>query len=69
MVIYLLILSILNRWKNYFSQLLNVHVSEVRQIEVYRAEPLVPVPSLEVEIELQSWESINRQAVMKVWQN
>jgi hypothetical protein len=27
--------SILNRWKNYFSQLLNVHsVSDVRQIEV-----------------------------------
>jgi hypothetical protein len=28
--------SILNRWKNYFSQLLNVHnVSDVRQIEKY----------------------------------
>jgi hypothetical protein len=28
--------NILNRWKNYFSQLLNVHnVSDVRQIEVY----------------------------------
>jgi hypothetical protein len=33
----------LNRWKNYFSQLLNVHnVSDVRQIEVHTAEPLVP---------------------------
>jgi hypothetical protein len=42
----------LNRWKNYFSQLLNVHnVSEVMQIEVHTAEPLVPGPSLlEVEI-------------------
>jgi hypothetical protein len=42
----------LNRWKNYFSQLLNVHnVSDVRQIEVHMAEPLVPGPScLEVEI-------------------
>jgi hypothetical protein len=41
----------LNRWKNYFSQLLNVHnVSDVRQIEVHTAEPLVPGPScLEVE--------------------
>jgi hypothetical protein len=39
-------------WKNYFSQLLNVHnVSDVRQIEVHTAEPLVPGPSrLEVEI-------------------
>jgi hypothetical protein len=44
--------SILNRWKYYFSQLLNVHnVSDVSQIEVHTAEPLVPGPSrLEVEI-------------------
>jgi hypothetical protein len=43
--------NILNKWKNYFSQLLNVHnVSEVRQIEVHTAKPLVPCPSrLEVE--------------------
>jgi hypothetical protein len=44
--------NILNRWKNYFSQLLNVHnVIAVRQIEIYMVEPLVPGPSrLEVEI-------------------
>jgi hypothetical protein len=44
--------NISNRWKNYFSHLLNVHnVSDVRQIEVHRVEPLVPGPShLEVEI-------------------
>jgi hypothetical protein len=44
--------SILNRWKNYFSQLLNLHdVSDVRQIEMHTAGPLVPAPSrLEVEI-------------------
>jgi hypothetical protein len=37
--------NILSRWKNYFSQLLNVHnVSDVRQIEVNTAEPLVLVP-------------------------
>jgi hypothetical protein len=37
--------NILNRWKNYFSQLLNVHkVSEVRQIEIHTAESLVPDP-------------------------
>jgi hypothetical protein len=36
--------NILNRWKNYFSQLLNVH-------NVSEAEPLVPGPSrLEVKI-------------------
>jgi hypothetical protein len=34
--------NILNRWKNYFSQLLNVHnVSDVRKIDVHTAEPLV----------------------------
>jgi hypothetical protein len=38
--------NILNRWKNYFSQLLNVlGVSDVRQIEIHTAEPLVPDPS------------------------
>jgi hypothetical protein len=44
--------SILNRQKNYFSQLCNVYnVSDVRQIEVYTAEVIVPGPSLlEVEI-------------------
>jgi hypothetical protein len=44
--------NILNRWENYFSQLLNVHnVSDVRQIEVHTVEPLVSGPSrLEVEI-------------------
>jgi hypothetical protein len=44
--------NILNRWKNYFSQLLNVHnVNDVRQIEVHMAEPLAPGPSrLVVEI-------------------
>jgi hypothetical protein len=35
--------NILDRWKNCFSQLLNVHrVSDVRHIEVHRFEPLVP---------------------------
>jgi hypothetical protein len=42
----------LNRWKNYFAQLLSVHrVSDVRQIAIHTAELLVPDPSLfEVEI-------------------
>jgi hypothetical protein len=42
--------NILNRGKNYFSQLLNVHVSDVRQTEIHTAKPQVPRPSrLEVE--------------------
>ncbi|PNF33874.1 hypothetical protein B7P43_G06731 [Cryptotermes secundus] len=35
--------NILNRWRNYFSQLLNVHsVSDVRQTEIHTALRLVP---------------------------
>jgi len=38
--------SILARWRNYFSQLLNVHgVYYVRQTEIHTAKPLVPEPS------------------------
>ena len=34
------------RWRNYFSQLFNVHgVKDVGQAEIYTAEPLVPEPS------------------------
>jgi hypothetical protein len=44
--------NILDRWNIYFSHLLNVrNISDVRQIEVHMAEPLVPGPShLEAEI-------------------
>jgi len=38
--------SIVARWRNYFSQLFNVHgVKDVRQAEIHTAEPLVPEPS------------------------
>jgi len=38
--------SITTRWRNYFSQLLNVHgAMDVRHEEIDTAEPLVPVPS------------------------
>jgi hypothetical protein len=48
--------NILNRWKNCFSQVLNVHrVCDVRQMEIYRAETSVPKPSpLEAEIAITS---------------
>jgi hypothetical protein len=43
--------SIMVRWRNYFSQLLNVHGVNVRQAETHTAEPLVPEPSaFEVEL-------------------
>jgi len=47
--------SIMARSRNYFSQILNVHVvSKVRQAEIHSAEPLVPEPSaLEVELAIE----------------
>jgi hypothetical protein len=39
--------NILNRWKNFFTQVLNAHgVHDVRQKDIHTAEPLVPEPSL-----------------------
>jgi hypothetical protein len=39
--------NVLNRWKNFFYQVLNVHlVQDVRQMDIHMAEPLVPEPSL-----------------------
>jgi hypothetical protein len=36
----------LARWRNYFSQLLNIHgVNDVRQTEIHTAESLVPESS------------------------
>jgi hypothetical protein len=43
--------SVLNRWKNFFNQVLNVHgVHNVRQKDIQTVEPSVPQPSL-VEVE------------------
>jgi hypothetical protein len=44
--------SVLNKWKNNFRQLFNVHgVNDVTQTEMHTAEPFIPEPSsLKVEI-------------------
>jgi hypothetical protein len=43
---------VLNRWKNFFNQVLNVRgVHVVRQMEIHTAELLVPEPSL-VDVEI-----------------
>jgi hypothetical protein len=44
--------NVLNRWKHFFNQVLNVHeIHDVRQMDIHMAEPLVPEPSL-VEVEI-----------------
>ena len=51
--------SIMTRWRNYFSQLLNVHgAKDVRHEEIHTAEPLVPEPSaFEVELAIEKLKS------------
>jgi len=51
--------SIVARWRNYFSQLFNVHgVKDVGQAEIHTAEPLVPEPcASEVELAINKLKS------------
>ena len=51
--------SISARWRNHFSQLLNVHgVNDVRQTEIHTAEPLVPQPgAFELEMAIKKLKS------------
>jgi len=51
--------SIVARWRNYISQLFNVHgVEDVGQAEIHTAEPLVPEPSAsEVELAIDKLKS------------
>ncbi len=51
--------SILARWRDYFSQLLNVHgVHDVSETETHTAEPLVPEPSaFEVDLAIEKVKS------------
>jgi hypothetical protein len=63
--------SIVDRWRNYFSQLFNVHgVKDVGQTEIRTAEPLVPEPSAsEVELAIDKLKVTNRQVLIKYQQN
>ena len=63
--------SILARWRNHFSQLLNIHgVNDVRQTELHMAEPLVPEPSgFELELAIEKQKVTNHQVLIKCQQN
>jgi len=60
--------SILGRWKNYFSQILNIHeVNEVTQTEMHTEEPLVPGPSAsEVELVIEKLKSHKSQDIDQI---
>jgi hypothetical protein len=51
--------SILATWRNYFSQVLNVHgVSDGRQAEIHTAELVVPEPSVsEIKLAIEKLKS------------
>jgi len=63
--------SILARWRNHFSQLLNIHgVNDGRQTELNTTEPLVPEPSaFEVELTIEKLKVINHQVLIIFQQN
>ena len=63
--------GILSRWRNHFSQLLNVHgVNNVRQTEIYTAEPLVPdLGAFDFEMAMVDQKNTNHQVLIKFQQN
>jgi len=60
--------SIVARWRNYFSQLFNVHgVKDVRQAEMHIAELLVPEPSAaEIELAIDELRSHNSPGIDQI---
>jgi len=60
--------SILARWRNNFSQLLNIHgVKDIRQTELHTAEPLVPEPSaFEVELAIAKLNSHKSPGIVQI---
>ena len=65
--------STLARWRNHFSQILKVLVhgiNDVRQTEIYTAEPLVPEPSsFEFETTNEKEKDTYHQILIKSQQN
>jgi hypothetical protein len=51
----------LNIWKKFFNHVVNVHgVHDIKNMDIHKAEPLMPEPSLvEVEIDIGKLKSFN----------
>ena len=60
--------SIMARWRNYFSQLLNVHeVKEVRQAEMHTVHPLVSEPSaFEVQLAIEKLKNHKSPGIVQI---
>jgi len=56
------------RWRNYFSQLLNVHEdNDIRQAKIHTVEPLVPEPSaFEVELSIRKLKNHKSPAIDQI---
>jgi hypothetical protein len=63
--------SILARWRNHFSQLLNIHgVNDVRETNIHATEPLVPEPSaFEVQLDIEKLKGHSQYVLIKSQQN
>jgi hypothetical protein len=63
--------SILATWRNYFSQILYVHVvNDVRHTEIHTAEPLMPKPSAsEFELDIEKLKSHKSLGIDQSHQN
>jgi len=59
---------ILARWRNYFSQLFNVHaINDVRQTEIHTVEPLAPkLSAFEVEMAIEKLKSPSSPVVGQI---
>ena len=59
--------SIVASWRNYFSQLLNVHgVHDIKHTDIHTSEPLVPEQSaFEVELAIEKLNVTNYQVLLK----
>jgi hypothetical protein len=59
--------SVLNRWKNFFNQVLNVHGIHIVRQDIQTAEPLVPEPSLvQVEIAIEKLKSYKSPSIDQI---
>jgi hypothetical protein len=63
--------KVLNRWKNYFCQLLNVQGADsVRQTEMQTAKPFLPQPmSVKMRLQLGRSKDINLQVLIRFQEN